>query len=218
MQLIKTTDYDCFVPIMSNRELDKRHVMNLQRSIKQRNLLMVRPIIVNENMEVIDGQHRLAAAQMIDEPVYYLQVKGLTQQDLAVLNTHQKNWSVMDFVNFYTLQGVPEYKKLSRLCNKYPLMKPTVMLRMVGYGNKVREGKINISNLPKAEIICDTVYKLLNRGFLFVLERDFCIALHESTPISQAMADKLVARATRDNLYKCLNKQDYKRLIRNLTA
>lgn len=218
MQLIKTTDYDRFVPITSNRELDKRHVMNLQRSIKQRNLLMVRPIIVNENMEVIDGQHRLAAAQMIDEPVYYLQVKGLTQQDLAVLNTHQKNWSVMDFVNFYTLQGVPEYKNLSRLCNKYPLMKPTVMLRMVGYGNKVREGKINISNLPKAEIICDTVYKLLNRGFLFVLERDFCIALHESTPISQAMADKLVARATKDNLYKCLNKQDYKRLIRNLTA
>lgn len=218
MQLIKTTDYDRFVPIMSNRELDKRHVMNLQRSIKQRNLLMVRPIIVNENMEVIDGQHRLAAAQMIDEPVYYLQVKGLTQQDLAVLNTHQKNWSVMDFVNFYTLQGVPEYKNLSRLCNKYPLMKPTVMLRMVGYGNKVREGKINISNLPKAEIICDTVYKLLNRGFLFVLERDFCIALHESTPISQAMADKLVARATKDKLYKCLNKQDYKRLIRNLTA
>lgn len=218
MQLIKTTDYDRFVPIMSNRELDKRHVMNLQRSIKQRNLLMVRPIIVNENMEVIDGQHRLAAAQMIDEPVYYLQVKGLTQQDLAVLNTHQKNWSVMDFVNFYTLQGVAEYKKLSRLCNKYPLMKPTVMLRMVGYGNKVREGKINISNLPKAEIICDTVYKLLNRGFLFVLERDFCIALHESTPITQAMADKLVARATKDNLYKCFNKQDYKRLIRNLTA
>lgn len=218
MQLIKTTDYDRFVPIMSNRELDKRHVMNLQRSIKQRNLLMVRPIIVNENMEVIDGQHRLAAAQMIDEPVYYLQVKGLTQQDLAVLNTHQKNWSVMDFVNFYTLQGVPEYKKLSRLCNKYPLMKPTVMLRMVGYGNKVREGKINISNLPKAEIICDTVYKLLNRGFLFVLERDFCIALHESTPISQAMVDKLVANATKDNLYKCLNKQDYKRLIRNLAV
>jgi len=218
MQLIKTTDYDRFVPIMSNRELDKRHVMNLQRSIKQRNLLMVRPIIVNENMEVIDGQHRLAAAQMIDEPVYYLQVKGLTQQDLAVLNTHQKNWSVMDFVNFYTLQGVAEYKKLSRLCNKYPLMKPTVMLRMVGYGNKVREGKINISNLPKAEIICDTVYKLLNRGFLFVLERDFCIALHESTPISQAMADKLVARAAKDNLYKCLNKQDYKRLIENLTV
>lgn len=217
MQLIKTTDYDRFVPIMSNRELDKRHVMNLQRSIKARNLLMVRPIIVNENMEVIDGQHRLAAAQMINEPVYYLQVKGLTQQDLAVLNTHQKNWSVMDFVNFYTLQGVPEYKKLSRLCNKYALIKPTAMLRMVGYGNKVREGKISIANLPKAEIICDTVYKLLNRGFLFVLERDFCLALLESE-VNEAVAAKIVARASDQNLYKCLNKQDYKRLIKNLTV
>lgn len=81
MNILKTNDYGLFKSIMANREIDDKHVKRLAKSIARKNLLYIRPLIVNEKMQIIDGQHRLAAAKEIKATVYYLKVDGLTKPE-----------------------------------------------------------------------------------------------------------------------------------------
>lgn len=64
MQIYKTKDYTSFRAIVSNREVNKAHVKKLAASIRKKNLLYIRPVIVNDRMEIIDGQHRVAACNI----------------------------------------------------------------------------------------------------------------------------------------------------------
>jgi len=73
------------------------------------------PIIVNENMEVIDGQHRLMAAQGLDGvPIYYIKADNYRLEEVHTLNMNQKNWSKKDFVDGYAEMGLEPYIKLKR--------------------------------------------------------------------------------------------------------
>ena len=51
-----TTDYFLFKPINGNRNINRLHLSRLKKSIEENYLFTV--IIVNENYEIIDGQHR----------------------------------------------------------------------------------------------------------------------------------------------------------------
>ena len=55
----KTKDYDKFGFNYLNREVDAIHVRRLIKDMETAGLRV--PIIVDENMEVIDGQHRYPA-------------------------------------------------------------------------------------------------------------------------------------------------------------
>ena len=59
-----------FTLLDNNRDIDIRHVAALMASMKKHGQLM--PIIVNENLEVIEGQHRLKACTELDIPVAYI--------------------------------------------------------------------------------------------------------------------------------------------------
>ena len=57
-----TKDLSIFKIIDGNRIPNLSHIRRISGSIKQNGVLM-NPIIVNKSFEVIDGQHRLAAAK-----------------------------------------------------------------------------------------------------------------------------------------------------------
>ncbi|XCY65795.1 ParB N-terminal domain-containing protein [Streptococcus iniae] len=63
----KTTNYDMF-----NFSKFNRNVFLTPEMLKQAELGFVSPIIVNENLTVIDGQHRLTACQQLGLPVEYI--------------------------------------------------------------------------------------------------------------------------------------------------
>jgi hypothetical protein len=109
----KTKNYDMFVFRNDNREKVKpSHVQMLKRSISTRNLLEMRPICVNKDMEVIDGQHRLLAAEELGLDIYYQVEDKLEVGDVILMNT-SKNWTNADFLNFYVKNGYQEYIKLN---------------------------------------------------------------------------------------------------------
>ena len=54
-----TRDYSMFKTVTGNREVDKGHVQKLKREIQKKDLDL--PIFINENDEVVDGQHTLQA-------------------------------------------------------------------------------------------------------------------------------------------------------------
>jgi hypothetical protein len=107
-----TSDYNKFKFREDNREaINQSHINRLANSIKARNLLELRPISVNAEMEVIDGQHRLLAAKILGVPIYYIQTHDLTSNDIILMNVAQ-TWGQADYLNYYCKNNYHEYIKL----------------------------------------------------------------------------------------------------------
>jgi hypothetical protein len=118
MKLKSTKDYDIFKFREDNRSvIDQGHVKRLISSIKAKNLLELRPISVNENMEIIDGQHRLLAAKHLDVEVFYHVENNLKQHDIILMNT-SKSWNSNDYLNYYVKNDYPEYIKLKQFMER----------------------------------------------------------------------------------------------------
>lgn len=128
----KTKDYDMFVFRDDNREkIDRAHVQKLVQSITARNMLDLKPILVNEKMEIIDGQHRLLAAQKLDVEIYYDVQKNIDASDIIRLNT-TKNWTTGDIFNFYCKHEYPEYLKLQEFMKKNQLSLKIAIIISIG--------------------------------------------------------------------------------------
>ena len=116
-KVYKTSDLSMFNPIKGNRPTNPSHVRKLAHSITVNGLLQ-NPIIVNEKMNVIDGQNRLKAAKEAKSGIYYIVVKDYGLKEVQTLNLNQKNWNKKDFMNGYADMGVESYKKLRDFCAK----------------------------------------------------------------------------------------------------
>jgi disulfide oxidoreductase YuzD len=182
MEIHVTTDYNDFKGIVSNREVNKSHVRKLAESIRKKNLLFIRPVIVNEKMQVIDGQHRLAACELLGAPVHYILCPELTKEDIAILNTAQKNWTRLDFINFCALEGIAEFKELSKLINKYPELKVSFILRAIGNCKDLRHGVIKLIDTEFVHQLCEWLQGLYKKKYEFVASRDFGVACLELGP------------------------------------
>jgi len=144
MQVQETKDYKLFKDISSNRDVDRLHVKKLVRSIREKNMLSLNPIIVNDKMEVLDGQHRLEAAKQLKVAIFYVVSDQVNHDDISKLNSNKKNWKVMDYINYYTVKGVKEFKDLSKLINEYPDLPPTFLIGVLsGDGSKQRNNILN---------------------------------------------------------------------------
>ncbi len=111
--MLKTDKLNQFIFREDNREkINHSHVRALIESIKACNLLEMRPILVNEKLEIIDGQHRVLAAMALKIPIYYQVEKNLNPKQILLLNT-AKSWTAVDYLNFYVKNDYPEYKKLN---------------------------------------------------------------------------------------------------------
>lgn len=109
----KTSDLSIFKSLDGNRIPNLQHVRRLSESIKQ-NGMKCNPIIVNENLQVIDGQHRLLAAKEAKSFIYYIMLKGYNLNDVHTLNLNQKNWTKKDFMYGYADMGIESYVNLKR--------------------------------------------------------------------------------------------------------
>lgn len=162
----KTHNYDLFKLMGDNRDINLLHVKRLVQSFEHEHLIC--PIIVNEKMQVIDGQHRLKASMETGLPVYYIVLPGYGIQQVQVLNTNQKNWNRMDFLTMYCEQGKPAYLELRKFMQEFPdfginaamcLIKMKSSGRNQGTmdGKKVHikdfeEGKLTIPHITKSYI------------------------------------------------------------------
>lgn len=125
-KILSTTDYDTFHRVVGNRKIVRERVEILKKSICERNLLHLKPIICNKQFSIIDGQHRLQAAKELSLPIYYV-IDQQSEDDSAIviLNRTQSNWLLEDYVDYYAENGKPDYlqlKKFSKECSiSYPI-------------------------------------------------------------------------------------------------
>jgi ParB-like nuclease family protein len=114
----KTNDYNIFKRHPKNREIEHANYVKIMNSIKQKNLLEFRPIMVNDKMEVIDGQHRLKVASELNLPVFYQIQKEQNDEDIFLLNHNQRGWKPVDFLNYYAQSGNRNYVDLKKFMEK----------------------------------------------------------------------------------------------------
>lgn len=189
-QIQKTSDYDLFTSFTSNREIDEKHVNQLAKSIAIRDLLHINPILVDSEMHIIDGQHRLEAARMLGVPIYYIVSDDVTRTDISKLNSNQKNWNTMDYINFHTIEGKPEFLKLSKFIATYPDLTISAALTIVSgkftrNTMEIKNGELNIDNINFGHQVAQSLI-VLNKKYqhLWIYDSRFPVAL------AKAMKDK----------------------------
>jgi hypothetical protein len=117
-KVYKTNDLSIFKQIGGNRVPNPQHVKRLKTSIIE-NGMLCNPILVNEKMEVIDGQHRLLASKEAGSSVYYIILNGYSLSEVHTLNLNQKNWTKKDFMDGYADMGIESYAKLRQFVKKH---------------------------------------------------------------------------------------------------
>lgn len=113
----ETKDYSLFKKQANNRPVSISKVNELVNSFKQK--VLIDPIIVNENFEVIDGQHRLQACIQLNIPVKYLINEGYGVSEMMQLNSSHLNWNERDILNAHYQKGNENYRILKSYCDMY---------------------------------------------------------------------------------------------------
>ncbi len=181
-QIESTKDYSIFQEIASNREVNRLHVKRLMESIEEKNLLHLFPISVNGKMEVIDGQHRLAAAKKLKIAIYYMVDDSITKQDISIMNRIKKNWTLMDYINYYTIEKRTEYQKLSRILSKYSEIGASTILSLLSDQGKrrtdeIKEGTWGMEQEEHAIKVLDILFSFKDR-YSFYTDRSLVFALN----------------------------------------
>ena len=119
LDVYKTHDLSIFKKIRGNRPRNPQHVTRIKNSILKHGMLF-RPILVNENYDVLDGQHRLEGAKETGTFIYYIILEGRGLGSVHVLNLNQNNWSQQDFLESYADMGMMDYKVLQNFAERHP--------------------------------------------------------------------------------------------------
>ena len=126
-----TRDYSIFKRMEGNRKVTADRAAKVRRSIEEVGYIP-NPIIVNESMEVIDGQGRLEALTQLEQPVFYIVVPGLTLRHCISMNVNSTQWGILDYITSYANTGNANYERLLRLIESYDLTLSTVCCAATG--------------------------------------------------------------------------------------
>lgn len=116
--VLQTSNYKMFKHKKGNRDIEGN--AKLEAELRKHGMLV--PAIVNDNYEIIDGQHRITLAEEIKIPVLFIILPGAGEQEMLSINNTARQWSPVDFVNLYKKQGVEVYKTFSALMSKYDVL------------------------------------------------------------------------------------------------
>ena len=83
-----------------------------------------------KNLEVLDGQHRLKACELLGLPVAYVVNIGGNSRQVALINNTQKSWLTNDYLKHYSHESWKnhvEYKKDNYVSKKKIKLSHTVL-------------------------------------------------------------------------------------------
>lgn len=174
-KILVTTNYDIFKSLNFNRDKSKEHINNIVKMLKKENLLHLHPIIVNEQMELIDGQHRLEAAKELNLPVYYIKSK-VSYQHIINSQALNRKLSLDDAIKFYaTKDRIPSYVEFRAYVEKLELSCKSLIGLLFGSVTKpivefIKDGKFE---LPKENSIIYLTTSSYKRFLDYAIEKRF---------------------------------------------
>lgn len=219
-QVHTTTDYFLFKPIDGNRNKNLLHINRLKKSMAENYLFTV--IIVNENYEIIDGQHRFDVIQELGLELNYIICNGYGLNEVHILNANSKTWNSDDYLSGYCKLGYKDYLIFAEFKNKYQIGHNECIALLSNFANSDQtkfffEGKFKIKNLKRAE---ESIEKILmispyytgvrRRAFIGAMLQLFNNSNFEFTEFLQKLKTQPTA------LQDCTSVTNYKILIEEI--
>lgn len=130
-QVLRTKDYGMFKFHNQNRGVNNTHVNKLYKSMLVNGWLRGSYLVIDKNGYIMDGQHRLKAAERANVPVEYVMERGCKPQDISKLNTNSRNWNIIDHLKYHVEQQNPHYIVLDKFIKNFPEFRPTECMMLV---------------------------------------------------------------------------------------
>jgi hypothetical protein len=163
--LYETDDYKIFKIMTDNRSQNKLQTNKLARVIRLKgNITELAPLIVNEKHEVIDGQHRLWATELVAEEggvkhkIFFMVREGLGAEEAIKLNSGAKPWNPDDFAKYHAKNGNSNYKTFLAFRERYELNAEVLMRYLAPHDGKRQEfqdGGFVVESEAKSKAWCN---------------------------------------------------------------
>lgn len=158
--IYESYDYEKF-KFMEKGNRDLKHVERIKKSLLNGEVL--KPIMINEKFEIVDGQHTYIARKELGLPIYYYINYGSGVKEARLVNVAGQNWTKVDYVKSYSDEGNPEYLKFKEFREMFPDI-------TVSDCEKILNLSLSSANDPKRND-----YKRLERGDFKVKDFDAAV-------------------------------------------
>lgn len=225
-QLYQTHDYNKFRKLDANRKIDPNHVKRLMEQIERYgNLTQDFPVVVNEDMQIIDGQHRVEALKRLRYPVFFEVRHKLDLDTVRVINTTVKSWTWLDYAKSFAQLGHEDYQRFLNLYEEFK-MNFGILMYYLGQPSKARKSSKGFYN-GDFEISYEEqkhAFDLL-RKYQEVAEaadyhsREFAYAIKDCMEKPNYDHDRMVKKMRKHadkELYRTKGKQEYLRIIEDI--
>lgn len=117
------SNYDKFKFVSGNRPISESNVNSLVNSIQRYGYQSSKPITVNKDFEIIDGQHRFIACKKLGLPIIFeFTPDGVNSDELMIeLNKTQRIWRLAEYINHYAEKDIPFYVECRRFEEEHKL-------------------------------------------------------------------------------------------------
>lgn len=167
----KTTDYNSFKKLEGNREIVTSRKNKILNSIDSVGYVVPSPIIVNKNMEVIDGQGRLEACIERGLPIYFVISENAGINECMAMNIGQVNWNIRDYVHCYAEMNNENYMRLEEAHKTYPQF--TIAELFGVFTNKIVNSGYPTKVIKNGDFVLDEeMYRMSKSVFDYLLTVD----------------------------------------------
>ena len=196
--------------IGSNRAINRTHVDKIKESIKKHGYLPDKAILVDENLQILDGQHRYqACVELGIEPVYKI-VENADSNLMIDLNSTQSSWGITDYIHYFASQGLNGYQLLSQFVEKNKI-NCTIALALINSEDgrtfkAIKQGTFETDE--KTILIAQQVLEfaqIISSECRISLTRHLCASLRNLNHIEGFRWDRLLDQIEhyRDRVYQC---------------
>lgn len=155
-----TRDYSLFALGM-NRDIDPARVKAKKATLAEHGWLWTQPMTVRRvgaKLQIVDGQHRFAAAQQLGISVCFAVVEEAEAIDLPNLNTSVAKWTAANYGQFFAKKGDTEYSEVLAFAedNKLPVSDAIAFLAGNQFSNVRKswtQGEFRITDREHAQRI-----------------------------------------------------------------
>jgi hypothetical protein len=164
---METKEYQKFTFLRANRAINKKNVERIKESIREWGVIPGRPVLVDSDFNIIDGQHRFLALKDLGFAIPYEVIGGDVLGKTMALNSCQDHWQLIDFVKSYAEQGMDNYRKLLKFEEKNNLGFTNSLHLCFGFKAKshdIKKGR-NFEFIENANEIADFINNLEEVSF-----------------------------------------------------
>lgn len=167
-EIFSTRNYDLFKKLPGNRPLNPANLSRIEVAVRAGNVPT--PAIVNKQMQVIDGQHKIEISKRLGLVVEYIMREDWGLDEAQRLNQVGKKWDDKDWSLSYIAQGNENYQQFLDFKDKYKLPSDISAQLLGGLATNrdamsaFTEGKFKVKNYALA---CKYAEQILEIGQYF---------------------------------------------------